>query len=732
MNTSSDNENDLHRSVLKSNISKTPRERGFVPGKLVRLYVWNSRTNDEMLVGVAKVCADSEQPETYQTTLHGHRIAANMVVLSNLTLVSNDNPDVTEHAYPYEFNSMDDLPQTLAALKGLYFTWDARAMLTLRPGTSENPETATTEKVQEVVEVDSDDEFVPPVDNLETGDVDNDGDQAGVSFQPKKLSMKDYKLTTVRAKISQIREFEHPLRPIDETHSNDLRNKFLDLNVGYQESAGLMSATLLEPDFKDGKEIHACLVFDKDSSSYRLKEDQTITIVDGRHRRKAILEIAAMEGERLDWSRGYLTISLISRVDGKLLCDWEVLMKSSQKNESSSLVKLSTTVVDLMTRVISYSKIFQKTYGVGYLEAKNSSILADMHSSRFLSGTANSTYKKYIRLSKVLLRNNKVLDYIFNHSKIAEAKHGRRTNISYFTDSRLISAEEDDMLFMLKCADSFFVSDSKNVFHAKPFYEACELFLTSMKTYYQRIECLPQEKSETDYPKTFSAFKNGLFFISKAIQTTPEEAIINNMTAFKYTEGDKGITSTRIVKAAVTRMIRRLDDRYYPSNQSGGVAGKSDGRTGMNSTLGRRTRRSSGTPSVIDLTERMGPPAAKKQRRPRSGTGGSVNKKSGYKQYTTPTPKKSTRSALRGAAADDEYKEQGPFDDAFDPARPPTNWEAQHAASLRMKDVTPSSEFLTNVRNLVSLRETEVEDNWDRDNRVKSSNPRTWRMEWSM
>ena len=66
------------------------------------------------------------------------------------------------------------------------------------------------------------------------------------------MVLADYRTVRIRAFISQIRDFEHPLRTIDEEHRNELQKAFMDENIGYQESAGMMSVTIQGADRATG------------------------------------------------------------------------------------------------------------------------------------------------------------------------------------------------------------------------------------------------------------------------------------------------------------------------------------------------------------------------------------------------------------------------------------------------------------------------------------------------
>ena len=122
-------------------------------------------------------------------------------------------------------------------LIGIFFVWDSRAMLNLRPQSQSTPTWShTTPLPKSVPEIEDEVQFIDP---------DDYNDKQGVHFIHKKFERSTYNFVTVTANISQIRDFEHPLRPIDEAHCNELKNIFMDPEIGFQTASGLMSITIL-------------------------------------------------------------------------------------------------------------------------------------------------------------------------------------------------------------------------------------------------------------------------------------------------------------------------------------------------------------------------------------------------------------------------------------------------------------------------------------------------------
>ena len=160
-------------------------------------------------------------------------------------------------------------------------------------------------------------------------------------------------------------------------------------NDGFDYSMGRMSCTSyteaepgasVQPDAPAFDEL-----FEKVSgqySVYRLKRGKTIIIVDGRHRRISILNIANMQGVRFDWARGELQIQYIYRVDGKQLTRWEILVFSKNKNRASALVRADNSLQNMLRHIFSYAATFRLTYGIQFLDASTTNLAKDVSNNK--------------------------------------------------------------------------------------------------------------------------------------------------------------------------------------------------------------------------------------------------------------------------------------------------------------------------------------------------------------
>ena len=195
--------------------------------------------------------ARGEVPSQFNTTLHGHQVAEHQVVCYRAKI----QEVMEQHAYPYKFKSTDDVPKSLADLgSGLTFVWDARAMRSIR-------DSAVIDPPQNIIEVDDDlADAMSDVEIIDDGDDDDNEDaDAGTSFTPKQFNKDDYKFLLVRGYITQVRDFPHPLRPVDAAHKDMVKKRFMDKQDGYDESVGMMSVTVRKEDLGEDVELLSVL-----------------------------------------------------------------------------------------------------------------------------------------------------------------------------------------------------------------------------------------------------------------------------------------------------------------------------------------------------------------------------------------------------------------------------------------------------------------------------------------
>ena len=121
----------------------------------------------------------------------------------------------------------------------------------------------------------------------------------------------------------------------------------------------------------------------------------------------------------------------------------------------------------------------------------------------FLGSLGNSTYKRYVRLSKILLRYPRVRDVIFNETTFGNSADSRTTGISYLTDGNLLKASEHYMILMIRCADNFISDGSHSRSFPGAFFKACLQYISTTHKYYTKLKALTDRQH---VPESFDAF----------------------------------------------------------------------------------------------------------------------------------------------------------------------------------------------------------------------------------
>ena len=214
--------------------------------------------------------------------------------------------------------------------------------------------------------------------------------------------------------------------------------------------------------------------------------------------------------------------------------------------------------------VNSYAKVFKSTYGFEFVDARLADIVRDMENTAFLIGLGRSTYRRYVRLAQRLFNKPAVMKFVLEESRIAGDSGGKnRSHIGYFTDKTLQDSNEEDMLLMLRCAEAFYSPETRKKFHAGPFFQYCAEFIGITRGYFDRLNSIPVSTDVQEiYPGTYHMFMKCLIQTSRTARITPKQFIINNMATFRYSDDDHGRATWRQLRATITRMKKKLDERY--------------------------------------------------------------------------------------------------------------------------------------------------------------------------
>ena len=699
-------ENPFFEAVLGNTLHHTPLQRGITPDSLVKLYIWDNANLKPMFVGVAKAMVqpnpDESVPKTFRSTLHGHDVEDYMMVLENFKFYVEKGQAVTDVMrnlpYPYKNNyrTTDDRIDHLGGLEGVRipFVWDNRAMLAMTavPASVSNSSASsrqhnhvsqTEATSRAVVEVTDSVQKVTVVDLVGNDEEKEEfKDSNGREFTPNKFDRTIYREAHVRVKIDQINDVETPLRGEQEQHVKSIMDSMLDPRVGYDKTKGMMTVTLLEKDFANNYSLNSVIVEASRRPGYEIPENNTVSIVDGRHRRKSISRISKMQKPELNWSREYLDVVIRYRYDFVTLTDWEVLMLSSSENNVSVLVLETTSVVDILKTIDSYATVFNKSYNLSFVEAKTSLIFQDMKATNFLGTMSDTTIKRYIRWSKAIMPYTRVKEFLYSSEcTFANQTRGKLNNITYINEYELFNSNEEEMFFMLKCAEAFFSSSKGKKFYAKPFYLMCKFNMDRLRRVYNNIRnghsTLPVPPP---VPMDFFGFMTTPFNSTISMQLTPLRNLQNIMQIFKYDEVDKGAKARTMSKSAMSRATKKLYIHYGVPDPDINVVVPAKKKTAQHASVhpSRNLRRSG--QGVITIDDENEPP--KKKPKTRRGTRNPDSKKTtpatqprSQSTKTKRSNRPSTTLSVHTLTNDNDANENEPFDDSMDLDKVPAGYE---------------------------------------------------------
>ncbi len=742
-------------SLLGDELDVPLFNRGIRPGSRVKLYVWDTEKKSPVAVGTGVIQQKPNQtPQelpVFRSSFHGHELEKDMVVIrgfapacapTNKTRIE----EIKNMRYPYTYNTQDEVPEKLGNIHTAgFYVWNRNALIALhsQPNTptqsqhsSEPPRVKkhakgaktriTTEvTVEEVSTATQQLTVVDDSDNEEAGDND------GRDFNPKKFDSTAYLSVRMRLKVSQIRDFETPLRRKNPTHVQALQNSFTNPAIGYDTTKGVLSVTALESDEAVGTritDIHAEVNRTDGTAVYTLPENQTVTVVDGRHRREALEKVSKMKGKHFDWSRDYTEVSFRYKRDLTRMTDWEVLMLSSTSNQVTSLVYESTSVADVLRSIESYSVVFRSAYNVSFFEAKNSHLFTDIKNTHFLGNMPDSTIKRYIRWSKAILRFELVKEFLFNNCEFSREVRGKQTNINYFMDNELLSSDEKDMLIMFRCADAFYQNRKGAKFYTREFYSGCRMAIETLRSTYNIIS------SQQSYhevppvpPKTFDDFLVTQYTNHGTTRIQPMVQLMNILQTFDHNPDAGGRGKNQTAQAKLKRYMTNFTKKlfsYYgihdPNDKSPrtvpGKAAPSDTNQGTKSRRTSKRTHTAGPLAVIalDIDE---PPVKKRRTRlgaqdpslpsPTQAKSGSVATKKTPKQKKAQPPLDVT---ILSDSEDKSPRTRRGYDDSFDPDTVPPGYETNHSLIKHFeRDVTLSIEDIMLMRVFPSQRNLDNE-----------------------
>lgn len=572
------------KNLLGDDVDKTLLQRGFKPGCNVTLAINNN--GEPLSVGVAVVSEQvADGRSSYIHTLHDEDLPNFQVVVERVIIFSSVNKMTPAPLYPYPFDAPDsvNVPKTLADLdRNGQYAWDYRAMVKLLSNSSRRTKTTdratslpdrmnfkTTKKSTKKLITVSSDEENEDVDEIEETPVQVHplfNDKEGKKAKLRPFNIKDYTEFEILAYINQIEDYDNPLRIMDPKHRDkDLLSIIEDDHFDY--SVGMLTIGSLNSITQDSSGLSTLFKrLPGDIFRVQLKDDQKLTVMDGRHRRSKVSLISQTK-EKDHWSNQLMRFNFIQRKDNNALQSWEITSIGEWKNCKATKAKTDTRLDELLYKILNYSKTLEEKYRLTFMESNINFLAKDMENMRILGEIKYDTYKKYIRLAKVCLQDSQFYNFIkYDFMDVIEDQTTNRF-ISYLDEGILLTASESDRLLMLRACVHFIKENlsrnyrDRKAFQATKFYSAARSYITQLKYYVRKLQ---NSKSDISLPQSLDELLYTEYKALKTAMSTVENTVFNNLMSFNF---DSGKLTSNYINSRIRKLTSKLDDWFFPNMQ---------------------------------------------------------------------------------------------------------------------------------------------------------------------
>lgn len=529
----------VYAQILSNIGTKYAEDRALAPGVDVILFV----NVDEQPVQCATACLQGTT--LLRRTLHGTNLQSNakkdMVVIRFRTIKNN----CESLSFPYVMPGVEEGPATLRNVSTAeFYAWDSRMMISLRAtmdgeilGSHDNTEDLVIDPaVSEDAGLDKERQSDVDVFRVSAADADDVkivstnvadiDDKSGTAVSIRKFSRENYDSLEIYARLSQIMDVSHPLRPVNQSHRNKLIESFR--THGYDYSKGLLTVTLRGENYCAGSDVNALFTNQLTSTSRFLKADVQVSLVDGRHRFATLKELAAASEQHELEKNGLRVILLKSQGDAPMSAR-EIVLYSRSCNILSGLVLSDTSFIDNLRTLLTFAKTFEMDYGVRFVDARTKDIADDLKAANFLSGASHSSCMRHVRVAKFMVRCPTCLQYV---EKCLPETFG----ITHFDDWRLRSSIDADAVLLIQAAESYLLNPArpKGEFPVRPFYAAAKRYLNALHTVYAEVACSNGSKIQLG---SFSEFLKCEVPHNKATTMTVQDMFLSCLKLFQFNTG---------------------------------------------------------------------------------------------------------------------------------------------------------------------------------------------------
>lgn len=132
-----------------------------------------------------------------------------------------------------------------------------------------------------------------------------------------------------------------------------------------------------------------------------LKDTYCMVLLNERHQCHSIEMLRVENG--LEWSPKPLLTGYTFRADGNPILPARAINFSKVADSSTANVRRASKLTDLMQSLLSYTRAFEKDYGVCFVIVRESDIVEDMTSCNFLAASSAATNMSYSTAGKKML-----------------------------------------------------------------------------------------------------------------------------------------------------------------------------------------------------------------------------------------------------------------------------------------------------------------------------------------
>lgn len=165
----------------------------------------------------------------------------------------------------------------------------------------------------------------------------------------------------------------------------------------------------------------------------------------------------------ISWTEEQFHVCHVMRRNSVSTHHVEAMKLSKLANASNANARSAKLFVHTMEELINYTGVFELEYSVQFLVARTKDIVDSTQSSDYLPNRGRGTYSRYIRFSKLAVRNKESLDLLGALSSVHTS--GNALSLSHL-DSPVLYVLEPNNALLFEAANIYVTNQTKTpIFH---------------------------------------------------------------------------------------------------------------------------------------------------------------------------------------------------------------------------------------------------------------------------